>query len=98
MLTIDVRRAARKLARGVPDWDDLLRGVIFEFDNLCWDAAASLNDGRWAESVSNPSGFHALYNFVSSGVEPPDPEQVLRLWKQTVDEFRARLLLPSHSR
>jgi hypothetical protein len=63
-LVVDVRRAARAVQRPAHRWSAHTRGSLIEFDDICWDAAATLGDEAWAASVRDPAGTHALYAFV----------------------------------
>lgn len=98
VLTIDVQRACRWLDRGPSNWGSELRGIVFEFDNLLWDSAATLGDTAWATDVAHESGWHSLYKFVSSDLDTGSPpSNAGGLWRAMVHSFCSRLAIPDRA-
>ncbi len=93
-LVLDVRAAGHQLVRSPERWSRKTEGTIVYFDGLVWDAAATCDDPRWAEQVSDENGFHALYRSVWEGAEQlPPPEQRQALWRDMADLLREHLLV-----
>lgn len=92
MLVLDVRRVSRALERPVGLWSGTTRGTVVDFDDLCWDAAASLGDAAWSERVRDPEGAHALYEYLwGERSDVPQPAQRRQLWTQMADDFVSHL-------
>ena len=88
MLVLDVQRVGRAVERPVARWSGEMSGTIVDFDDLCWDAAASIDDEKWAAQVRDPDGFHCLYDFLWGNSGQIPISRVRRvLWRDMVGRF-----------
>lgn len=89
---LDVRRVNRAIERPIDTWSGRTRGTLADFDDLCWDAAASVGDTDWASQIKDDDGWHQLYNFVWGSTSTlPGPVERRRLWQQMSGAFRSHI-------
>src|SRR5690606_38120935 len=94
MRTLDVRRAGRALSRDIAGWTAENRGTIVAFDDLLWDAAATLGDTDAADRVRDVARFHALYEFAWGNLPAPPPRlERMLAWQEQVTWLLSHLLV-----
>lgn len=92
MPVLDIRRVGRAIERPIDTWSGQTRGTLGDFDDLCWDAAASVEDPDWASQIKDDDGWHQFYNFVwGSTTTLPGPVERRRRWQQMSDAFRSHI-------
>lgn len=86
MLSLDLRRAGRGLARPSERWSAVVRRTLTGADDLIYDAAASLGDRVMADATSGDTAFHRTYQFLWGGDQAPIPApERMRTWDRHVE-------------
>lgn len=99
MLTLDIRRAWRQLGQHPKAWSPVTRGTVVAFDDLLWDAAASIRDLDWMRAIRDTDGFHRLYAFVwGDVVDPGRPALRQAMWAAMVAALLRRSSIALHGR
>lgn len=97
VLVLDLVRTRRALTRPHSTWSGTTRGTLADFDDLLWDAAASLGDDAAASMVRDAAGFHAQYLYVwGNRPEPLGAALRAKHWDDGIAWLLANLNVMDH--